>query len=219
MESTFWHERWQTGVIPFHEGMLNQMLGRWFERLELKTGEQVFVPLCGKAFDMRWLLERGQRVLGVELSDIAVRDFFKENNIPLTQHSSDLFESFQGADIEILCGDLFDLSATDLANVRCVYDRASLVALPQPDRQRYAEHLCQNLPIGASMLLVSFEYDATRMNGPPFSVTEAEVRSLYEDRFTVQHLETVEVLEQYPRFQERGLSSILEHALLCTEHG
>ena len=217
MEPTFWHERWQTGVTPFHEGMLNRMLGRWFESLDLKAGEQVFVPLCGKAFDMRWLLEHGQRVLGVELSDIAVRDFFKENNIPLTRYCGNLFESFQGPDIQILCGDLFDLSATDLANVRCVYDRASLVALPQLDRQRYAKHLCQHLPVGTSMLLVSFEYDATRMNGPPFSVNEAEVGSLYEDRFAIRHLETAEVIEQYPRFQERGLNSILEHALLCTE--
>ena len=218
MEPTFWHERWQTGVTPFHEGVLNRMLGRWFASLELKAGEQVFVPLCGKAYDMRWLLEHGQRVLGVELSTIATGDFFKENNIPLTRHSGDLFETFQGSNVQILCGDLFDVSAADLANVRSVYDRASLVALPPPDRQRYAKHLCQYLPPGTSMLLVSFEYDATCMNGPPFSVDEAEVRSLYEDRFTIRHLETAEVIEQYPRFQERGLNSILEHALLCTEH-
>ena len=218
MEPSFWHERWRTGVIPFHQGKVNQMLERWFETLELDAGIEIFVPLCGKAYDMRWLLDQQFRVLGVELSDIAAGDFFTENKLPLTRRQGERYGIFEGPNIRILCGDIFDLDSPDMATVGGVYDRASLVALPETSRGRYADHLITHLPAGVPMLLVSFEYDARRMNGPPFSVAEAEVRSLYESRYTVRQLESMEVIDKMPIFRERGLDSMIEHAFLCTDN-
>jgi len=218
MEPSFWHERWRTGVIPFHQGKVNQMLERWFAELQPEAGFEIFVPLCGKAYDMRWILEHRFRVLGVELSDIAAGDFFSDNHLPMNRRRGEKFEVFEGPDIRILCGDIFELSRPDLATVNAVYDRASLVALPEAVRKRYADHLIDILPAGAPILLVSFEYDATRMNGPPFSVDEAEVRSLYERRYTIRRLESMEVIENTPIFRERGLDSMIEHAFLCTDN-
>lgn len=217
MDHNFWHERWRTGAIPFHEGVCNQMLSRWFDALELEAGARVFVPLCGKTFDMYWLMERRCQVLGVELSDIAVEDFFSEHELPVTRSRDSRFEMYDAPGIKILCGDIFKLDGSDLASVHAVYDRASLVALPQDLRKSYVDHLLSYLPIGAPVLLVSFEYDTTRMEGPPFCVDEAEVRALYENRYTVRHLESREVIEEKPIFRERGLDSMIEHAFLCTD--
>ncbi len=78
MDAKFWHNRWQDNLIPFHKQRTNHFLEKYFDTLELGDGADVLVPLCGKSVDMRWLRERGCTVTGVELSDIAVRDFFNE---------------------------------------------------------------------------------------------------------------------------------------------
>ena len=116
VDADFWHQRWQENNIPFHEGRINGYLKIYFDRLRLKPGESVFVPLCGKALDMVWIGQQGQRVLGVELSDIAVRDFFSENGIQFDVDRVPGFERYSGADIEILCGDFFDMTDSYFEN-------------------------------------------------------------------------------------------------------
>lgn len=78
MEPEFWHQRWEANQIGFHEGQVNAHLARHYAHLELVPGQTVFVPLCGKSVDLRWLADRGSHVLGVELSPIAVGSFFAE---------------------------------------------------------------------------------------------------------------------------------------------
>ncbi len=216
MQQSFWQERWESGVIPFHEGVVNQMLDHWFESLKLEAGAQVFVPLCGKTMDMYWLAQQQCKVLGVEFCEIAARDFFTEQQLAVERHPGERFETFISADIEILRGDFFNLNQTDLAGVSAVYDRASLVALPESDRNRYAQHLRTHLPAGVAMLLISFEYDTARMSGPPFSVSEQEVTDLYASHFEILRLESREIIDSKIVFKERGLESIIEHAFLCT---
>ena len=67
-----------------------------------------------------------------------------------------------------------------------VYDRAALVAFPEPMRKRYAQTLTEQLPAGVGMLLITLEFDDAE--GPPFSVTEEEVQALYGDRFSIEKL-------------------------------
>jgi thiopurine S-methyltransferase len=78
MDPDFWHERWKTNQIGFHQGEINHCLVRYWPSLGLKTGGRVLVPLCGKSRDMFWLLEQGFAVTGIEISPIAVEAFFAE---------------------------------------------------------------------------------------------------------------------------------------------
>ena len=73
MEASYWHERWGENRIAFHEKQANALLVEHFKRLELDAGARVFVPLCGKTLDIGWLLGRDLRVVGVELSELAVQ--------------------------------------------------------------------------------------------------------------------------------------------------
>ena len=59
MESEFWLERWREDRIGFHEGEINRYLMRWWPELGLAPDARVLVPLCGKAHDMLWLVDRG----------------------------------------------------------------------------------------------------------------------------------------------------------------
>ena len=216
MDADFWHSRWQDNRIAFHQGHVNHYLVKYFHTLNAPAGGRVFVPLCGKSVDMRWLAEQGCTVTGVELSDIAVRDFFSEQGIEATRREDGVFQVREGAGIRLLAGDFFQLSSEHMAAVSAVYDRAALVALPAEMRVRYVEHLLAILPPEAPMLLLTFEYAIHEMEGPPFSVDEAQVRALFAERRMVTRLESLDRLQHEPGLAERGLTGLREHAFLLS---
>ena len=81
MTPDFWIERWQKGEIGFHQEAGNDLLQKHWPSLGVTSDCKVFVPLCGKSRDMAWLAGQGHRVVGVELSPLAVDDFFREPGI------------------------------------------------------------------------------------------------------------------------------------------
>ena len=210
MKAEFWHQRWEENQIGFHQDEINAHLQSFWGDLKLPAGSRVFVPLCGKSRDMLWLAGEGHKVLGVELSPIAVEDLFEENELKPVRREQGPFDVYRCEELEVLLGDFFDIGPEELHGVAGVYDRASLVALPQEMRRRYADHLKAVLPPTAELLLVTMDYPQSEMDGPPFSVTEEEVRALYEDAYTVTPLATLDILEENPRFRERGLTRMEE---------
>ena len=187
MDAKFWHDRWQEGRLGFHEGKVNRMLEAHFDALELTQGQRVFLPLCGKAIDIPWLLSKGYSVAGAELSEIAVRDLFAEMGVVPEVTDTGRHRRYAAEGIDIFVGDIFDLSASVLGQVDAVYDRAALVALPKDMRARYAAHLA-GITECAPQLLVTFEYDQSAMAGPPFSISEQEVARCHGERFTINLL-------------------------------
>lgn len=216
MKKEFWLERWERAEIGFHQNEINPYLLKYWNELSAPSGGEVFVPLCGKSLDMVWLSQQGCKVLGVELSAIAVQDFFQENGHMPTHSNSGKFESCEADGIRILCGDFFDLSKEDMARVTAVYDRASLVALPPDMRERYAHHLAAILPHGTRILLVTFDYPQEEMPGPPFAVSVSSVEALYGQYAEIRLLAQEDVLAQNPRFQQRGMSRMQENVFLLT---
>jgi thiopurine S-methyltransferase len=210
MNPDFWHERWQRNEIGFHQQEINAHLQDFWGQLAVPAGGLVFVPLCGKSRDLLWLRARGHRVLGVEISPIAVRDFFAENALTPQVMRQGAFEHYETDGLAILCGNFFDLTPELLQDVTAVYDRASLIALPPELRTRYVEHSVAVLPAAAGTLLVSMEYPQNEMSGPPFAVREDEVRRLYARRYAVTCLFSKDILAENPRFRERGLHALME---------
>jgi len=190
MEHDFWHNRWEEGRIGFHQAEINEQLQRYWPDLtqEAKSRETgVLVPLCGKSSDMLWLREQGHAVLGVELNRSACEAFFSENGAEAQVSEESVYIRYACEGIDLLCGDIFALSAEQLSGISFVYDRAALVALPTPMRRQYAELLKALLPAGAQILLIAMEFEGDQ--GPPFAVREAEIRELFEARFDVERLE------------------------------
>ena len=52
-------------------------------------------------------------------------------------------------------------------------------------RQEYAQHMAKLLRPGAHLLLITMQYADGVLTGPPFSVTEAEVCTLFDAHFTI----------------------------------
>lgn len=179
MEPAFWHAKWEQNSIGFHQPEANPLLTEHWRQLQLAPGARVFVPLCGKTLDIHWLLDQGYRVVGAELSELAIGQLFAElGKTPVVTRLDGLIH-YQAANIDVFVGDIFALTPPILGPVDAVYDRAALIALPAPLRDRYVSHLAV-LAADVPHLLVSLEYDPTLMSGPPFSVPQADVHRLYQ---------------------------------------
>jgi thiopurine S-methyltransferase len=216
MEPEFWHQRWVSNQIGFHEGQVNAYLARHYAHLGLMLGQTVFVPLCGKSVDLRWLADQGARVVGVELSPIAVENFFAEQGLTPRTSKEGVFAVWESGPIRVLCGDYFALTPAHLAGTHAVYDRAALIALPPVQRAAYVAHLDRLLPGARRTLLVTLEYPQEQMQGPPFSVMEDEVRRLFAGA-RVERLGAQDVLADNPRFRDKGLTRLLECAYLLEQ--
>lgn len=214
MDPQFWHQRWQRKEIGFHLEHPNPRLLQHWRALRLAAGARVLVPLCGKSEDLAWLAREGYRVLGVELSPIAVAEFFAEHGLQPQRQCRGPFESLAAGNIELLCGDFFTLDREITGPVAAVYDRAALVALPPPLRERYAQLLAALLSPGTELLLVTFDYPQAQMQGPPFAVGLEQVRELYAERFSIDQLAGEDILDAEPRFRERGLTELREYVYL-----
>ena len=216
MKKEFWLERWERSEIGFHQDEINPYLARYWPELSWSRGGEVFVPLCGKSMDMVWLRQQGSFVLGVELSPVAVQDFFHEHGMSPERVSGGKFDNYIADGICLSCGDFFDLRKEDMAQVSAVYDRASLVALPPNMRESYARHLVDILPPGTKILLVTFDYPQSEMQGPPFAVSVNEVEALYGKYADIRLMAQEDALVQNPRFKQRGVSRMEESIFLLT---
>lgn len=174
---TFWHDRWTTGQLGFHEAQPNAHLVRWWPTLGLAANARVLVPLCGKSKDLAWLLAQGHTVVGVELSPIACAAFFAEQGLEPTRTEGPDFVTWSCGPITLLQGDIFELELP--GSFDAVWDRAATIALPPDLRARYGPQVRRQLKQGGALLIVSFVYDATRRDGPPFSVPDVEIQALH----------------------------------------
>lgn len=217
VEPDFWHQRWENGLIGFHLDQVNPFLIKYWPELGISAGQRVLVPLCGKSVDLRWLAAQGHEVIGVELSPIAVKAFFAEQHLKARRREGERFGIWQADNITVLCGNVFDLTAEDIGRIDAVYDRAALVALPVDMRRSYVTLLNNLIPARVPHLLVSLDYDQDRMDGPPFAVSDAEIHTLYGDRYLIRQAHNEDVLASNDKFRERGLTYLNESVYLLQQ--
>jgi len=215
VDSEFWHERWRTRQIGFHQSSPHPFLERWWPSLGALAGDRVYVPLCGKSLDMIWLGVRGHPVVGSELSPLAVQEFFGEFG-PAESTPLGPFRRHVSGNCEILEGDALLLTPELLGKVQAAYDRAALVALPPSMRATYASRFAELLPAGSRTLLIGFEYAQHLRAGPPFSVEPDEIQQLYGSHFAIRELERVDIIRESPKFAEQGVESLYEVAYCLT---
>lgn len=200
MNPDFWHQRWHDHQIGFHQSVPTPLLVEYWPSLGVPKGSTVFVPLAGKSLDMAWLAAQGHRVLGVELSQLAVEQFFVEHGLqPQIEQAND-GAHYRAGGIELVCGDAFALDAAALRDCAAVFDRAALIALPPDLRKRYVGELYAKLPSGCRGLLVALEYPQAEREGPPFSVPEDEVRALYDHDWEIERLTHRTIAPEHPGF-------------------
>ncbi|MGM8850973.1 thiopurine S-methyltransferase [Salinicola halophyticus] len=216
MQHDFWQARWESDQLGFHLVFVHPILKRNLASFGLPAGARIFLPLCGKTLDIGWLLDQGYRVVGAELSEIAVAQLFEELKVEPVIDEWAGGRRWQHAGLTVFQGDIFQLTAQDLRPVEIgpidlVYDRAALVALPPAMRPAYAEQIL-GLSDAAPQLLITFEYDPAEKDGPPFPVLPAEIERHYASRYMLDELSRKDVLQSSLNFREAGVTRFVEVA-------
>lgn len=209
MEPRFWIDKWKKQETGFHLASAHPLLQKYFATV-FTNQTSIFLPLCGKTQDLLFCSQQGLRVIGNELSELAIEQFFQVNHLAPKTEIFEKFALHEADDIRIYQGDYFDLDKRAFENTQAIYDRAALVALPGEMRQNYVDKMKQMFP-QAAMLLITLEYNQQEMNGPPFSVSQEEVNSLF-DFATVVQLYKQDIIEKELKFKARGLSFFNECA-------
>jgi thiopurine S-methyltransferase len=157
-------------------------------------------------------------VLGIELSEKAIEDFFNEHQLDPAISEQGPFNVYRAGSIELWCGDFFELTAGDVADCSALYDRAALIALPPAMREQYAAHLIRILPKDSLGILITLDYDQTQMSGPPFAVLDDEVQRLLGGSWELKILEDQDVLGESWKFLEAGVTRLEERVYRVSSH-
>ncbi|CAM4510625.1 unnamed protein product [Caretta caretta] len=180
-----WLQKWQMRKIGFHKEQGHRILRKYLDvLLNGRSGLRIFFPLCGKAVEMKWLADMGHCVVGVELSECALKEFFTEHNLSYSEEpvpgisGAKVFKSTSG-NISLYCCSIYDLSSTIAGRFDGIWDRGSLVAINPCDREHYANLMLSLMEGSCCYLLVSVLYDSNKHKGPPFYVPDSEIKSLF----------------------------------------
>lgn len=192
MEKEFWIDRWNNNQIGFHQPTYHHYLVKYFTKLNLQKNDQVLIPLCGKTLDIEFFLQKGISVIGCELAELAVKELFENLKVTPIISSKDNFKIYSYDKLKIFVGDFFELNANDLGKINGIYDRAAIVALPEKMRENYTQHLRQ-ITHNAPQLLITFDYDQSKIAGPPFAVSANEVKNHYQAIYKTELLETIDL--------------------------
>ena len=152
-------------------------------------------------------------VVGIELAEIAVREFFDDNGLVCEAVDGDLpgWRAVE-RDITLYCGDFFDFRDEPFD---AHYDRGALVALTPDLRARYARHVASLLGDDAHQLVITLEYDQSVCDGPPFAMTEEEVLGHWPR--LRRHASVDDTANAPPKFLEAGLQQMLEVVWMTTD--
>lgn len=142
------------------------------------------MPLCGKSWDMKWLADQGHTVVGVEVAQKPVEQFFSEQKVDFTKTPVPNLEGtlYQSRDKKILvyCCDFFKVSPKTLGQFDAIWDRAAMDAVNRPDRAKYGEVLRSLMAPGCRCLMAALQYDETKHPGPPHNVSDEAVNEAFK---------------------------------------
>jgi thiopurine S-methyltransferase len=210
LQPEFWHERWRTGQIGFHQSAVDRHLRRHWPALGLAAHSRVFAPLCGKSLDLQWLRQLGHSVVGVELSAVALESFCMEQGMLVRRRTLDRFDIYEAAQLQLYRGDFFALTPELLGSLAAVYDRAALISWTPELRAAYVAHVTALSRPGTLTLLIAIEYPQAQMSGPPFSLGTEEIHRLYSGSHSIQELSRENILANEPRLRSRGVTQLHE---------
>ncbi len=214
MEASFWIKSWELGgfYTSFHRKDIHPYVLEYMTPDEIEN-KNILVPLCGKAVDMLYLAQYANKVIGVELVEEAILQFFSENNLSYQKIDD---ETFISGNIILLKKDFMLLTNQQIGTIDWIYDRASLVALPLEMRKEYLKAIDRLSDIGTKQLIITLEYFPL-INSAPFSIPAEEVNEYYGEGHIVRHVESPN-LPNHGMVRKWNLEYLIEHGFVTTKY-
>jgi thiopurine S-methyltransferase len=178
--TTTWHQRWQenktawdlSGPHPLTRELLDlsaklshgDLTGKWM------------IPGCGRAHDAKELFRAG-------IKEVVAKDLVPK----AIEEARSLYGSIAG--LSLISGDVTDVSKSEESTFGGVFDRAMLCALNGELRSKYALAMTSLLKPGGIFASIPFAETGNPESGPPFAISESELRELFKPHFEILHLE------------------------------
>ncbi|XP_065891481.1 probable thiopurine S-methyltransferase [Dysidea avara] len=208
-----WQDKWTAGEPRWHINHVDTHLQKYIDQLTGgNSGQHILVPLCGRSLDLKWLVDQGHSVVGVEISTGAASGIFSDAGlspkVTLVNSNLTLYEACEGR-LKVFAGDMLCVSSDICGPFDCIWDKNSFGAISPADRERYVD-ICHSLlkPQGR-ILMFAYVYNQSERNGPPFSISTDLLKSTNGERYNIDCLESVDAVEKKKIFQ---LSS-MEYAI------
>ncbi|XP_062506767.1 probable thiopurine S-methyltransferase [Corticium candelabrum] len=216
-----WEWLWKNGGTPWAKDAVNPWLVQYIDELTSKReGVRILLPLCGDTFDMKWLVDRGHRVVGVEASETAILKFFSTHEI---EYKVEPVEGIENASVYKACDDRLQIFQCDFFAVTketigmfdSIWDFGALVAIPPERRQEYVDIIKALLSSKGRIILETiYHREKNKFDGPPFTVEDEKVAELYAPYFDFKFLTQRTNHEIMRKFTEIGFTQFLNVVFL-----
>ncbi|XP_041357513.1 probable thiopurine S-methyltransferase [Gigantopelta aegis] len=206
----YWKLRWAQRKVAFHSANVHKFLAEYNDRLLVgREHIKILFPMCGKTVDMKWAYDLGHVVVGVEGSEIPIKEFFEESGLeytvePLTTIAGNRYKTTDGR-IQIFECDLFDFNKDLAGQFDAIWDRGAIVAVNK-DQQKRSRRKEKSTEIFLAML--------HRLAGPcpPHVILENQVCDLYGDKCTVEKVCSVDSFKE--KHKSWGITELNEDLYL-----
>ncbi|KAL5011709.1 hypothetical protein ScPMuIL_010260 [Solemya velum] len=196
-----WCAKWENKTALWHLEELHPVLEKHADKMIAgREGIRILVPFCGKDIGMKWLADMNHEVVGVEFSELAIKDFFADHELTYTcedlpRNGGKLFTACD-IKIRIYCCDFYQSKQYIVTRFDAVWDRGGLTAANRTDHRRYADTVVSLICEDCRYLLVVFEYDDTLYSGPPSNINETTVFDLYKDKFSIEKIDSNDAMNE-----------------------
>lgn len=185
----YWTKKWAVNSTPWHVPEVNGDLIKHEDIvLDGKEDAQVFVPMCGKTWDLKWFYDKGHRVVGVEYVESAARGFFEEVGFPFAETVCDVLKCkiFQTPDgrLRIFVCSILDFKRECAGPMDIVTDRGALCSIREDQRERFVGVMKSLLAPGCSYALWTMTYDEPTYKETPRNLPDDVVFDLFRDFMT-----------------------------------
>ena len=208
MDPDFWISRWNEDRTGFHQDAVHADILNYAPKLLGPTSQRVLVPLAGKSTDIAWFLDQGHTVTAVELSPRAIGAWYGTHGRIASFRPQGGWACYRSERLNFWCADILAIDV-DLGQFDLIWDRAALVALDPERRRTYAQRLSAWLAPSGTLLLNGFEYDQSKMDGPPHAVWRDELNALYPELTSTLIREGDWLTEG--KFAERGVERFRDY--------
>ncbi|XP_077544675.1 putative thiopurine S-methyltransferase [Haemaphysalis longicornis] len=182
----YWLNEWQQGRAVWQiDGVLELLLDNKDVILAGKKQARVFIPFCGKAHELKWFMDLGHNVVGVEFVEECIREYFSENDLEIEEATCPVINCkiLQTPDqrLRVFVCNFFDFRRECAGLFDIVWDRSGFTAVPERDRTKYASVLKPLLAPGFSYGMWTPIYDAPWFTASPRSTDEATLLEHFGD--------------------------------------
>ncbi|EPF1752370.1 methyltransferase domain-containing protein [Vibrio alginolyticus] len=161
----FWDNLFTQGTMPWDAKTTPQELKAYLENA-LSSGQSVFIPGCGAAYEVVHFVEHGHDVIAMDYSQEAV----SMAQSTLGKHKD-----------KVVLGDVFNADFTHSFDV--IYERAFLAALPRDRWDEYFAMVDKLLPSRGFLIGYFVIDDDYRSRFPPFCLRSGELAAFLEPTF------------------------------------